>query len=57
MALEVNSLLQWCRQKRTGARTRAKAAEVEERDASERGLKWQMGTTWCEPKGGVGDGC
>ena len=36
---------------------RAKAAEVEERDASERGLKWQVGTTWYELKGGVGDGC
>ena len=58
VALEVNrSSLQWCRQERTGAWTRAKAAEVEERDASERGLKWQVGTTWYELKGGVGDGC
>ena len=50
------SLLRRFRLKRAGAWTRAKAAEVEERDGSEGGLRCQVGTTWSGLKGGVGDG-
>lgn len=58
VALQMNRALQWCRQKRTGAWTRAKAAEVEERMHVRGEFEMaRVGTTHCELKGGVEDGC